>query len=141
MTAPLFSDRELEAYLDESLDAEQARRIEEAMRTDATVVARMSQINRMRDTGVHTLGEIWRLHQVGVPDRVVMGQYLLGVLPDEQAAYIEFRLNILKCPYSLALVADLRNQQAESAEKTERRRGKYYESSAGLLKNKRRPRG
>ena len=139
MTSPVFSDRELEAYLDESLDAEQARRIEDAMRTDATVVARMAQINRMRDSGVHTLGEIWRLHQVGVPDRVVIGQYLLGVLPADQTAYIEFRLTILKCPYTLAQVADLRNQQAESLDKTQRRRGKYYESSAGLLKNKRRP--
>jgi len=138
MKLPSFSDRELEAYLDEGLDADQARRIEEAMRTDATVVARMSQINRMRDSGVHTLGEIWRQHQVGVPDRSVIGQYLLGVLPKPHADYIDFRLNILKCPYTMALVTDLRNQQAESAEKTQRRRGKYYESSAGLLRNKRR---
>ena len=140
MANPSFSDRELEAYLDESLDSEQARRIEEAMKTDATVIARMSQINRMRDTGVHSLGEIWRLHQIGVPDRAVIGQYLLGVLPREQADYIDFRLNILKCPYTMAHVTDLRNQQAESMDKTQRRRGKYYESSAGLLKDKRRPR-
>ena len=140
MTSTTFSDRELEAYLDEALDAEQARRIEEAMRTDATLIARMSQINRMRDAGIHTLGEIWRQHQVGVPDRSVIGQYLLGVLPREYTAYIEFRLMVLKCPFTMALVNDLRNQQAESVDRAERRRGRYYESSAGLLRNKRRPR-
>jgi hypothetical protein len=100
----------------------------------------MSQINRMRDSGIHTLGEIWRLNQVGVPDRTIIGQYLLGVLSAEYTSYIDFRLTILKCPYTMALVNDLRNQQVESADKTERRRGRYYESSAGLLRNKRRPR-
>lgn len=129
-----FSDRELEAYLDESLDAEQARRIESAMRSDATVIARLSQINRMRESGVHTLGEIWRQHQVGVPDRASVGQFLLGVLSRDQAEYLEFRLNVLKCPYTIALVADLRNQHAEAADHTQRRRRKYYESSAGLLR-------
>lgn len=138
MNSISFSDRELEAYLDEGLDPDQARRIEEAMRVDATVVARMSQINRMRDSGIHSLGEIWRQHQVGVPDRSVLGQYLLGVLPTAHADYIRFRLDVLKCPYTAALLADLRNQQAESNERIERRRGKYYHSSAGLLKNKRR---
>ncbi len=140
MTQPSFSDRELEAYLDEALDAEQARRIEQAMKTDATVIARMSQINRLRDSGVHSLGEIWRYHQIGVPERAVVGQYLLGVLTQEQKDYIDFRLNILKCPFTMALVADLRNQQAESEDRSQKRRGKYYESSAGLLKNKRKPR-
>lgn len=137
MNSQAFSDRELEAYLDEGLDAEQARRIEDAIRSDATLVARMSQINRMRDAGVHTLGEIWRQHQVGVPDRTVLGQYLLGVLPAEHVAYIEFRLRVLKCPYTTALLTDLRTQQAESTDKQRRRRGKYYESSAGLLRKKR----
>jgi hypothetical protein len=140
MSQPSFSDRELEAYLDEALDAEQARRIEQAMKTDATVIARMSQINRLRDAGVHTLGEIWRQHQIGVPDRSVIGQYLLGVLAPEQKDYIDFRLDVLKCPYTMALVTDLRNQQAETADHSQRRRGKYYESSAGLLRNKRKPR-
>lgn len=138
MSSASFSDRELEAYLDEGLDAEQARRIEDAMRVDATVVARMSQINRMRDSGVHTLGEIWRQHQVGVPDRALLGQYLLGVLPQGHSDYIHFRLNVLKCPYTLALLRDLQNQQAESSERIEKRRGKYYHSSAGLLNKKRR---
>jgi hypothetical protein len=140
MAQPSFSDRELEAYLDEALDAEQARRIELAMRDDATLIARMSQINRMRDAGVHSLGEIWRQHQVGVPDRTTVGQYLLGVLPAEQRDYIDFRLHVLKCPYTLALVSDLKNQQAEPADRLHRRRGKYYESSAGLLRNKRKTR-
>jgi hypothetical protein len=135
-----FSDRELEAYLDEGLDAEQARQIEEALKSDATLMARMSQINRLRETGVHSLGEIWRQNQVGVPDRAAIGQYLLDVLTKDQKDYIDFRLNVLKCPFTSALVRDLRNQQAESSDQSRRRRGKYYESSAGLLRGKRRGR-
>ncbi len=140
MATPTFSDEELEAYLDEALDGEQARRIELSMRSDATLVARLSQINRRRDAGVHTLGEIWRTHQIGVPDATLLGQYLLGVLPPEQKEYIDFRIKILKCPYTLAALKDLRQQQDESDERIASRRKKYFHSSAGLLKKKPKPR-
>jgi hypothetical protein len=139
MTAPTFSDEELEAYLDEALDSENARRVELAMRSDATLIARLSQINRRRDAGVHTLGEIWRTNQIGVPDVSVLGEYLLGLLPPEQKKYIDFRLQILKCPFTIAALNDLRQQQDESDEQTESRRRKYYHSSAGLLKKKPKP--
>jgi hypothetical protein len=139
MPTSRFSDEELEAYLDEALDAERARDIELAMRHDATLIARLSQVNRRRDAGVHTLGEIWRTNQVGVPDNVILGQYLLGVLPDAHRDYIDFRVNVLRCPFTIARIRDLQQLQAESDDRTESRRKKYFHSSAGLLKKK--PRG
>ena len=129
-----FTDAELEAYLDESLDSARAAEIEQAIRADKTLLSRLSMINGRRDAGIHTLGEIWRRNQIGVPTAEVMGNFLLGVLPDEQADYINFRMEHLKCPFTLAMFNDLQAQQSESIEMSKTRREKFYKTSAGLLK-------
>ena len=130
-----FTDADLEAYLDEMLDPEDAGRVEEALRQDESLLARLAHINSRRDAGVHTLGEIWRRNQIGVPTPEQMGNYLLGVLPPEQADYIEFRLKTLKCRYTLALYRDLREKsEADPASGVDARRKKYFDSSAGLLR-------
>lgn len=133
MSSP-FTDAELEAYLDESLDSTRATEIEEAIKSDADLLQRLSVINGRRDAGVHTLGEIWRRNQIGVPTAEVMGNYLLGVLEDEQAEYIKFRMEQLKCPFTVALYDDLQARQTESAELSASRREKIYKTSAGFLK-------
>ena len=102
-----FTDAELEAYLDESLDSTRATEIEEAIKNDSELLRRLSVINTRRDAGVHTLGEIWRRNQIGVPTAEVMGNYLLDVLDEEQTAYIKFRMEQLKCPFTIALYDDL----------------------------------
>ncbi len=91
---------ELEAYLDEALDAERMAEIERALRGRPELLQRLSQINARRDCGVHTVGEIWRRHHIGVPTREELGSYLLGVLPKDHAAYIRFRVATLKCRYT-----------------------------------------
>ena len=130
-----FTDAELEAYLDESLDSARATEIEEAIKSDSNLLQRLSVINSRRDAGVHSLGEIWRRNQIGVPTAEVMGNYLLDVLDEEQAAYIKFRMEQLKCPFTVALYDDLLAKQTESAELSASRREKFYKTSAGLLKN------
>ena len=129
-----FTDAELEAYLDETLDSQRAGEIEAALQQDAELLQRLSHINSRRDAGVHTLGEIWRRNQLGVPTVETMGNYLLGVLPEDQASYIRFRLEQLKCPFTLAMYQDLLAQQNENAELSRNRREKFYNSSAGLLR-------
>lgn len=129
-----FTDAELEAYLDESLDSSRAAEIEQCIRTDELLLQRLSMINGRRDAGVHTLGEIWRRNQIGVPTVEAMGNFLLGVLPEDQADYINFRMEQLKCPFTLAMFNDLQSQQSESAEMSKSRREKFYKTSAGLLK-------
>ena len=79
-------------------------------------------------------GEIWRRNQIGVPTTEVMGNFLLGVLPEDQADYINFRMEKLKCPFTLAMFNDLQTQQSESVEMSKSRREKFYKTSAGLLK-------
>lgn len=128
-----FTDAELEAYLDESLDSNRAAEIEATIKTDKELLRRLSMINGRRDAGIHTLGEIWRRNQIGVPTTEAMGNFLLGVLPQEEADYINFRMEHLKCPFTLAMFNDLQTQQSESAEMSKTRREKFYKTSAGLL--------
>jgi hypothetical protein len=129
-----FTDAELEAYLDESLNSSRAAEIEEAIRADQQLISRLSMINGRRDAGIHTLGEIWRRNQIGVPTTEQMGNFLLGVLADEEADYIKFRMEQIKCPFTLAMFNDLQAQQSESAEMSKSRREKFYKTSARLLK-------
>ncbi len=129
-----FTDAELEAYLDESLDSSRAAEIESAIQTDQELIRRLSMINGRRDAGIHTLGEIWRRNQIGVPTTEAMGNFLLGVLPEDESAYINFRMEHLKCPFTLAMFNDLQTQQSESLELSKTRREKFYKTSAGLLK-------
>ena len=129
-----FSDVELDCYLEETLDAGRASALELQLREDASLLQRLAEINNRRSAGKHTLGGIWRQNQIGVPSPDEMGSFLLGVLDDRHADYIQFRLDVLKCPFTIALKTDLENQQSESEDSSVKRRTKIYESSVGLLK-------
>jgi hypothetical protein len=129
-----FTNAELEAYLDESLESERAAEIESRVREDKELLQRLSEINGRREAGMHTLGEVWRRNQLGVPTVEKMGNYLLGVLPTGEADYIRFRIEELKCPFTVALKADLESRNREPQEQSTARRSKIYNSSAGLLK-------
>lgn len=130
-----YTDAELEAFLDEALDPARASEIEEAARNDQELLKRMAKINRRRDAGVHSLGAIWRRFQVGVPTKEEMGQFLLGVLPAEHASYIDFRLQTLKCPYTLSLKRELEAAvQPDTPVANKKLFDSIYQSSAGMLK-------
>lgn len=129
-----FTNAELEAYLDESLESGRAAEIEAQVRDDAALLQRLSEINGRREAGMHTLGEVWRRNQLGVPTVEQMGNFLLGVMPEGEADYIKFRIETLKCPFTIALKSDLESRNKEPEEQSTARRSKIYNSSAGLLK-------
>ena len=129
-----FTDAELEAYLDESLDATRAAEVEQALRDEPALLSRLSLINSRRDAGVHTLGEIWRRNQIGVPTVETMKELAAGKLSAEHADYIRFRMEELKCPFTLAMYRDLEAQKNESSELSQTRREKFFEKSARLLR-------
>lgn len=129
-----FSDAELEGYLDEGLPAEAMARIEDALRGDQALVRRLSGINARRDAGIHSLGEIWRRHRLTCATRSELGAFVLGVLPDDHHAYLEFHLQTAGCRYCQANLEDLKTQQSEATEGAATRRKKYFQSSAGYLK-------
>jgi hypothetical protein len=132
-----FSNSDLEAFLDEALPVERMSEIEAALRSDNELQRRLTAINGRRDAGVHSLGEIWRRHRLSCPTREQLGSFLLGVLPREASEYVKFHLDDIACRFCQASLRDLKAQQsAAEAEVAERRRQKYFQSSAGYLRKK-----
>jgi hypothetical protein len=135
--AARFTNSELEAFLDESLPVERMTAIEEALRGSEELQKRLSAINGRRDAGVHSLGEIWRRHRLSCPSREQLGSYLLGVLPRDAKEYVSFHLEAIECRYCVASLGDLKaKQSAAEADIADRRRKKYFQSSAGYLRKK-----
>jgi hypothetical protein len=133
-----FNDSEFEAYLDESLDSARALDLETALRSDPQLLKRLSQINGRRDAGIHTLGEIWRRNQVGVPSPEEIELHLQGKLPQEEADYVEFRIKELKCVFTIALLQDAMSRRKDDGRQSRSRQEKIYEKSSDLLKLRKR---
>ena len=131
---PEFTDLELQAYLDEAIAAEEMARIEAAVRDNKAILRRLSEINRRRDMGVHTLGEVWRRHRLSCPKRQTLGAYLLDALDPETANYIYFHITEIGCRYCLANVEDLQSEKKADVSRVKKRQRRYFQSSAGYLK-------
>ena len=131
-----LSSAELEAYLDESLSAAMMSEVEDALRHDAELAGRLAAIIGRRDAGVHSLGEIWRRGRLSCPSREQLGSYLLEALPDDLAAYVAFHINTVDCRYCEANLTDLKTQQADAQGDALGRRRRYFQSSAGYLKQR-----
>jgi hypothetical protein len=126
-----ISDSDLTGYLDEALPVDEMARIEEVLRRDRDLHDRLIMTHSRRDSGLHSLGEIWRRHRLTCLDRERLGSFLLGVLSEGEAAYVAFHIETIGCRYCLANLADLRDQPNEA---TTARRRRYFESSAGHLR-------
>ena len=136
MSSRSFSNSDLEAYLDEALPVDEMGRVEEALRSDQQLVAKVVEINRRRDAGTHSLGEIWRRHRLSCPPREQLGSYLLDVLDSETSNYIYFHVTEVGCRLCQANLADMRAQQEQAAAETTQRRSRYFQSSVGYLARK-----
>ncbi len=136
MAAPIRQS-DLEAYLSEELPPARMAEVEIELRKRPELVEHLGAIHSRRDAGVHSLGEIWRQGRLSCPTREQLGSYLLEALPDEAADYIKFHLDVVGCRYCLANLADLRDQQAEQHETVQTRRRKFFQTSAGYLRDKR----
>jgi hypothetical protein len=130
-----FTTAELEAYLDEALPPERMAAIEEALRQDAALQQQLTATNGRRDAGVHSVGDIWRRHRLSCPSREQLGSFILGVLGTDAADYVKFHVESIGCRYCAASLEDLRAQQsaAVSGGQVEKRRHRYFQSSAGYL--------
>jgi hypothetical protein len=134
---PAITHAELEAYLDEALPADHMAGIEAALRDSPELLEQLSAINRRRDAGVHSLGEIWRRHRMSCPTREELGRYLMQAMDPEHAAFIRFHIEVSGCRFCAANVIDLNRRMKETADAANTRQRRYFESSAGYLKKKR----
>ncbi|MDY0170909.1 MAG: hypothetical protein RBS80_30495 [Thermoguttaceae bacterium] len=129
-----FQQSDLEAYLDEALPPEEMARIEQALRDDARIAQRLAMLASRRDSGVHSVGGVWRQHRLSCPTREQLGSYLLDALPDAWAEYITFHLDEIGCRFCRANLADLKRQQEEHPQTADQRRRRFFQTSAGQLR-------
>ena len=136
MSSFLWSDNQLLGYLDEVLAIAEMAQLEQALRESAELSQRLARLCAQRDAGVHSVGDIWRQHRLSCPTRTQLGSYLLGVLSDGEAEYIEFHLGEVGCRYCDANLADLRAQQNDASQQPSQRRTKFFQTSVGKLRQK-----
>jgi hypothetical protein len=124
----------LEAYLDDALSDAETAEVERVIRTSEAVRKELHSLMQCRDRGEHSVGAIWRRHRLSCPNREQLGSYLLGAMDAELHDYIEFHLQTIGCSACLANLTDLQSQRAEEATHATKRRKRYYDSTAGLLR-------
>lgn len=132
-----LSDAVLSGYLEESLPVDQLSEIERRLREDEGLRQRLIGVIRDQELGIHHVGAIWRRHRLSCPDREDWGRYLLGVLDPETEQYHRFHLEQVGCRYCAANFEDLREAQRsqQTDDSSRRRRQRYFETSAGRLRN------
>jgi hypothetical protein len=130
----MFTDPELDRFLDEALQPERMAEFEAALRSDEELQGRLAAAVGRRDAGMHSLGAVWRRHRLSCPPREQLGSHLLGVLEDAADGYVRFHLEVVGCRVCRASLADLREQDAAAdRQSVDERRSKYFQSSAGYL--------
>ena len=133
MSSHHFTDDELISFLDEQLAVESMTAIETELRSSTELRQRVAELVRRRESGEHSVGEVWRHARLSCPTRATLGSYLLGVLEAALADYIQFHLNTIGCRYCQAAVDEMQARR-ESAATTESnaRQKKFFESSVGV---------
>ncbi|HYV34412.1 MAG TPA: hypothetical protein VE988_01835 [Gemmataceae bacterium] len=132
---PSFTSEQLAAYLDDALSDGETAQVEQALRQSDKLRTQLRTIMTERDRGEHSIGAIWRRQRLTCPTREQLGNYLLQVLDSEQQDYLDFHLQMIGCAFCLANLADLQALQKEPPSQTQRRRRRFFESSAGLLRH------
>ena len=133
MSQRTITDEDLRAYLAEQLPAERMVTIEQSLRDSEPLRQQLAVIARDSDHGGYSVGEVWRRSRLSCPTRGQLGAYLLQALDDGPREYIDFHLQTIGCRVCNANLADLQQANAAVPEK-QRRRRKYFESSAGYLR-------
>jgi hypothetical protein len=133
--API-DDSLLRDYLTDALTPEDSARVEKALRDSAELRARLEDVRHDRADGqLHTLGAIWNRSRLTCPSRQQLGSFLLEALDPDLAAYLQFHLDVVECPFCQANLADLKvqSQAAATAKASKTRQHRILQSSQHLL--------
>ena len=126
----------LRDYLADALSPEDSARVEKALRDSAELRARLEDVRQNRaDSQLHTLGAIWHRARLTCPSRQQLGSFLLDALDPDLAAYLQFHIEVVECPFCQANLDDLKAQsQATAAAKASKtRQHRILQSSQHLL--------
>lgn len=134
----IISDSVLLAYLDDALSEEKIAQIEQSIRADSDLCLRIEALVAQRDSGMHSLGDIWRRHRLSCPTREQLGSYLLEAMLEDSRDYLKFHIEVVGCRYCQANLADLQlaqDQAKESEATVAHRRKRIYQSSVGRMRS------
>jgi hypothetical protein len=123
----------LEAYLEDALGEKETAEVEQTLRQSEPLRKQLRALMQERDRGEHSISAIWRRERLSCPSRDQLGSYLLKAVDPAVSEYIQFHLNVISCSFCQANLADLQAKQEEEPRSQQRRR-RIFESSAGLLK-------
>lgn len=126
----------LAAYLDDALSEAETAQVEHALRQSESLRKQVAALRQELDRGDHSVGAIWRRERLSCPAREQLGSYLLGVLEPDVQEYVSFHLETIACPFCRANLDDLKARQAETPPQKQKRQKRFFESSAGLLRDK-----
>jgi hypothetical protein len=133
---PPFTREQLTSYLEDALSDCETAQVEQALRQSEPLRLQLRGLMGERDRGEHTIGAIWRRKRLTCPSREQLGNFLLQVLDSANQDYVEFHLRTIGCAFCLANLTDLEALQKEPPIRTQQRRKRFFESSAGLLRQK-----
>jgi hypothetical protein len=133
VVSQVYSDQQLQAFLDESLSTELMSAIEQDLRNQESLRRRLVQIAGIREAGIHGLGEIWRRNRLSCPSREQLGSFLLGAMDQDLAEYIRFHVETVGCRLCNANLRDLENCRVEQRQDSQNRRQRYFQTSVGHL--------
>ncbi len=129
-----IDEETLRSYLADNLPPEDLARVEKALRDSAELRARLEDVRQNRgDSGLHTLGAIWRRGRLTCPTRQQLGSYLLDALDPELASYLTFHVEVIECPFCQANLADLKAKATGPSSATKTRYNRILRSSQHLL--------
>jgi len=133
---PNITREQLDGYLDDMLSESETAQVEQALRESEPLRRRVRALIQERDRGDHSIGAVWRREHLSCPTREQLGSYLLEALEEDLHNYIRFHLETIGCAHCLANRSDLEAslKAAHEPARTEARRRRYFQSSAGYLK-------
>jgi len=135
---PNITRHQLDAYLDDMLSASETAVVEQALRESEALRRRLRSLMQERDRGEHTIGAIWRREHLSCPSREQLGSFLLSVLDEDMQDYVRFHLETVGCAHCQANKADLEASLQEPPPRVQERRRRYFQSSAGYLRDAKR---
>ncbi len=103
-----------------------------AVRSDSELADRLAALLHQRESGSHSIGDIWRRHRLSCPSREELGSYLLRALPDEHIQWIRLHLEKIGCRCSSPTLRICGfSQEADNTSASRRQR--IFQSSVGRL--------
>ena len=129
-----FSDIEVIAFLDESLNPQRSAQLEFALRTDDQLRRRVLEKLGQQSAGLHTIGGIWQRSKATCPSRQELQAFLQETIEGQAADYIRFHLIQIGCRYCHANCADLLAETDGKLEARSRRQ-RVFQTSAGYLRS------